>query len=144
MEAVIFRLLVNTYSIYRHILIDLKYLYPGRPRVRSSSPGKVKNFLFFKSSRPALRSTQPPIQWVPGALSPGIKRPGREAVHSPPTSAEVKKILIYKSTPTRLHGVVLNSLSTGKTLPLPLPYTYVRSDWRGIQQWAERRSPRAP
>jgi hypothetical protein len=25
-----------------------------------------------------------------GALSPGIKRPGREADHSPPTSAEVK------------------------------------------------------
>jgi hypothetical protein len=24
-------------------------------------------------SRPALRPTQPPIQWVPGALSPGVK-----------------------------------------------------------------------
>jgi hypothetical protein len=31
----------------------------------------VKNFLFSKSFRSALRSTQPPIQWVPGALSPG-------------------------------------------------------------------------
>jgi hypothetical protein len=28
----------------------------------------------------------PPIQWVPGDLSPG-----READHSPPTSAQVKK-----------------------------------------------------
>jgi hypothetical protein len=28
---------------------------------------------------------------VPGALSPGVKRPGREVDHSPPTSAEVKK-----------------------------------------------------
>jgi hypothetical protein len=36
---------------------------------RSSSPGRVKNFLFSMSSRPALGSTQPPIQWVPGALS---------------------------------------------------------------------------
>jgi hypothetical protein len=34
--------------------------------------------------------TQPPIQWVPGAISPEEKRPGREADHSPPPSAEVK------------------------------------------------------
>jgi hypothetical protein len=25
-------------------------------------------------SRPALGSTQPPVQWVPGVLSPGVKR----------------------------------------------------------------------
>jgi hypothetical protein len=31
------------------------------------------------------------IQWVLGALSLGVKRPGREAEHSPPSSAEVKK-----------------------------------------------------
>jgi hypothetical protein len=29
--------------------------------------------------RPAWGPTQPPIQWVPGALSLGVKRPGREA-----------------------------------------------------------------
>jgi hypothetical protein len=33
-----------------------------------------------------------------GALYPGVKRPGREADHSPPTSAEVKKMWIYTST----------------------------------------------
>jgi hypothetical protein len=37
----------------------------------SSSPGKVKNFHFSISSRPALGSTQPPIKWVPGALCRG-------------------------------------------------------------------------
>jgi hypothetical protein len=37
----------------------------------SSSPGRVKNFQFSISSRPALGSTQPPIKWVPGALSRG-------------------------------------------------------------------------
>jgi hypothetical protein len=42
---------------------------------------------------------KPPIQWIPGALSPGVKRQGREADHSPPTSAEVKKMWIYISTP---------------------------------------------
>jgi hypothetical protein len=29
----------------------------------------------------------------------GVKRPGREADHSHPTSAEVKKMWIYTSTP---------------------------------------------
>jgi hypothetical protein len=47
-------------------------------------------FLFTAASRKALGSTQPPIQWVPGALSLVIKRPGREADHSPPSSAEVR------------------------------------------------------
>jgi hypothetical protein len=37
----------------------------------SSSPGRVKHFHFSISSRPALGSTQPPIKWVPGALSRG-------------------------------------------------------------------------
>jgi hypothetical protein len=54
---------------------------------------------FSTSSRPTLGPTQPPIQWVPGALSPGVKRPGCEADHSAPTSAEVKKMWIYTSTP---------------------------------------------
>jgi hypothetical protein len=43
------------------------------------------------ASRTALGPTQPPIQWVPGAVSLGVKRPGREADHSPPSSAEVKE-----------------------------------------------------
>jgi hypothetical protein len=34
--------------------------------------------------------TQPPIQWAQGAISPEVKRPGREADHSPPSSAEFK------------------------------------------------------
>jgi hypothetical protein len=66
---------------------------------RSSSPSRVKNFLFCTSSRPALGSTHPPIQWVPGAVSVGVQRPGRETDNSPPTSAEVKKMWIYTSTP---------------------------------------------
>jgi hypothetical protein len=32
-------------------------------------------------------------------LSPELKRPGREADHSPPNNAEVKKMWIYTSTP---------------------------------------------
>jgi hypothetical protein len=51
---------------------------------RCSIPGRDKIFLF-TASRPALGSTQPPIQWVTEALSPG-----READHSLPSIAEVK------------------------------------------------------
>jgi hypothetical protein len=47
--------------------------------------------------------------WIPGLLSLGVKRPEREADHSPPSSAEVKNAWIYTSTPlTRLRGVVLS------------------------------------
>jgi hypothetical protein len=49
------------------------------------------NELLNTASRTALGPTQPPIQWVPGALSVGVKRPGREASHPPPSSAEVKE-----------------------------------------------------
>jgi hypothetical protein len=65
----------------------------------SSSPGRVQNVHFSVSSRPALGSTQPPINRVPGALSRGVKQQESEADHSPPTSAEVKKMCIYTSTP---------------------------------------------
>jgi hypothetical protein len=65
-------------------------------------------FLLATASRPALGSIQPTIQWVTGAISLGVKRPGREAYHSPPSSAEVKDAWSYTSTPPiGLHGVVL-------------------------------------
>jgi hypothetical protein len=34
-----------------------------------------------------------------GGPFPGVKWPGREADHSPPTIAEIKKMWIYTSTP---------------------------------------------
>jgi len=40
-----------------------------------------------------------PIQLVPGALSLGIKRSGREADHSPPSTAEVENTWSYTSIP---------------------------------------------
>jgi hypothetical protein len=56
-------------------------------------------FPFTTVSRTALGHSQPPIQWVPGALSLGVKRPGREADNSPPSSVEVKNAWSYTSTP---------------------------------------------
>jgi hypothetical protein len=52
---------------------------------------KLGIFLFTTASRTAVRPTQPPIQWVPEALSLGVKRLWREPDHSPPSSAEVKE-----------------------------------------------------
>jgi predicted membrane protein len=67
-------------------------------------PVGARYLLYSTSFTPALGHTQPPIQWVTGALSPEVKRPRREADHSlPPVS--------------RHHDVVLNELSTGPTLP---------------------------
>jgi hypothetical protein len=48
-------------------------------------------FLYSTASSPAVKPTQQPIQWVMGTLSSGLKRPEREADHSPPSNAEVWK-----------------------------------------------------
>jgi hypothetical protein len=48
-------------------------------------------FLYFTALGPVLGTTQPLIQWVPGYISPVVKRPGREAEYSPPSRAEVKQ-----------------------------------------------------
>jgi hypothetical protein len=49
-------------------------------------------------------SPQTPIQWVPMAISPGVKRPRREVDHITPTSAEVKNAWIYTSTSPHVFG----------------------------------------
>ena len=63
-------------------------------------------------SRPALRPTRPPIQWVPG-----IKRPGPGVDHPPPARAEVKeRVDLYLYSPSVPSWPVLG-------WNLPLPYT---------------------
>jgi hypothetical protein len=65
-------------------------------------------FLFTTGSRTALGPTQPPIQWLPGALSLGVKRPGREADYSPPSSVEVKEwveLYLHSSNTPSSHRV---------------------------------------
>jgi hypothetical protein len=48
------------------------------------------------------------IETLPGALSLGVKRQGRETDRSSPPSAEVKNACSYSSTPPiRLYGLVL-------------------------------------
>jgi hypothetical protein len=65
-------------------------------------------FLFATASRTSLGPIQSPIQWVLGALSLGVKRPGVKLTthHLVPRS---KNVWSYTSTlPVRLHGVVLS------------------------------------
>jgi len=52
-------------------------------------------FLFTTASRPALGPTQPPIQGVLAAISPGVKGPGHKAAHPSPPSAKVKNVWSY-------------------------------------------------
>jgi hypothetical protein len=70
------------------------WLQAGQLKGRSSSPGRVKNFLFSTSSRLVLGPTQPLIQWASG-----VKQLGHEADYLSPTSTEAKKMWIYTSTP---------------------------------------------
>jgi len=73
--------------------------------------GALNFFHFITASRPALGSTQPPIQWVPAAFSVGIWRQRPEVDHSFVCSAEVKNKWIYTSS------CCDTWLSTGTTLP---------------------------
>ena len=71
---------------------------------------------FPDSSRPALGPTQPPIQRVPG-LFPGVKRPGRDVDHPPPSSAEVEgrvELYLYLYAVGMQHG--RNNTPKGKPM----------------------------
>jgi hypothetical protein len=67
--------------------------------IRVRVPVVVRIFTSFRS---VLRSTQPPIQWVPAVFPPGVKLSRKRGSVCP--------------LPIRLHGVVLNYLSIGTTL----------------------------
>jgi hypothetical protein len=62
-----------------------------------------QNTLFSTLSRLVLGPSQPPVQWVLGALSAGVMQPGYEADHSPPPSTE--RLIIH--FPICLHGGML-------------------------------------
>jgi hypothetical protein len=57
---------------------------------RVQFPGGQGIFLYSTASISSLGPTKFSNQWVPGAHSPGINRPGREADQCPTSNAEVK------------------------------------------------------
>jgi hypothetical protein len=81
-------------------------LRAGRRWVDSQKGHEI--VLYSTAPRPALGPTQPPIQWIQGALSSEIRRHRRVACHWPPFSAEVKIGGAISSLSIFLHGVVLN------------------------------------
>jgi hypothetical protein len=73
-------------------------------RLQAGQPGfhsrqRQRLLLFATASRLAPGPTQPPIQWVPKALSPVVKLPLSEADHSLPSAAAVKNVWSYIYTP---------------------------------------------
>jgi hypothetical protein len=62
-------------------------------------------------SRLALRLTQPPVQWVPGVLSPGLKRGrGVTLTTHPHLEPRARMSSSYTSSPLRLHRCVVRLL----------------------------------
>jgi hypothetical protein len=68
---------------------------------------RQKIFLLASASRPAMRPTHPPVQRVPGVLSPGVKR-GRGVMltTNPHLVPRLRMSRSYTSSPPmRIHGV---------------------------------------
>jgi hypothetical protein len=75
----------------------------GQPRYRCSINGKDKG-LFSTASRPALRTTEPPIQQVQQSISPGLSARGMKlTIHLHPIPG-----VVISPLPRRLHGVLFN------------------------------------
>jgi hypothetical protein len=58
---------------------------------QGSMPGRRKIFLLPIVFKPDLGFTQPPVQWIIGAMSPRMKWSWPETDYSSPVCAEVKK-----------------------------------------------------
>jgi hypothetical protein len=55
-------------------------------------------FISSRASTLALRQTHPPIQQVPGALSPMVRQPTQDGDHSPPSGTQIKHAWSRDST----------------------------------------------
>jgi hypothetical protein len=78
------------------------------------SPAEAKGIFPLSSvSRPALRPTQPPVQWVPGVLSLGVKRcRGLMVTTHPHLVLRSRVSRSYTSSPPkRLRGVLWDCFS---------------------------------
>jgi hypothetical protein len=80
-------------------------------------PAGATGFLSSTVSRLALGPTQPPTQWIPGFLSPRVKRPGCEQERTPPY---IPRLIMRGIIPPLPHPSSWGGpeLSTGTTLPV--------------------------
>jgi hypothetical protein len=74
----------------------------------------IRYFLFSVASKPYLRFTKPPLQWVPRPLSTGLNPDPHLHLVSRSRMEE-----LYLHSPIRLYTVVLNKFSTGTVYFLP-------------------------
>jgi len=84
--------------------------------------------LFTNESRLVVVPTRPPIQWVSGALSLDVKRPGREGVHLVPRLRMCGAILPLPHTFQWRGGY----LCTGTTVPYLTPYSIYAAKTEGV------------
>jgi hypothetical protein len=83
------------------------WLYLSIRRPVFESWQELKIFHLATPSTQVLDPTHPPIQWVTGSLSLGVKWPGHEVNHSPPSNAEVKEgVELNLHSLIRVHSVV--------------------------------------
>lgn len=68
---------------------------------------EARGLLFCTAPRLALTSTQPPIQWVPEAPSPGIKRPQCEGDQATQSRTNVSNVWHHTSILPTCHQRVL-------------------------------------
>jgi hypothetical protein len=106
--------------------IDFKIIRLARVRFEFETPAIAS------ASRPAVGPTQPSVQWVPRSFPRGGKaRPGRDADHSPPSSAEVKNelklyLLSPQAPPWRVAGLLYLYLIMFKIFR---NFTFHVTDW---------------
>jgi hypothetical protein len=81
------------------------WLRAGRPDDTGSIPGRNDRILPLAFvSRPTLGPTQPSVQWVPGVLSPGVKRGrGVTLTTHPHLLPRSRMSRIYTSSPPKRH-----------------------------------------
>jgi hypothetical protein len=102
-------LLLNLMRLLKYVLLQLwcglsgskaahVLATAGRPTGRGSSPVRVKIFSLLQVVQTSSGVHPLSHPMCIGVPFPGAKRQGREADHSPPTSTEVKKMLIYAFT----------------------------------------------
>jgi hypothetical protein len=104
---------------YRHHCCNEAEDFPSRTALTMKEKTKYRSRVRFPAGagnsslhhRVQTGSGAHPPSYPMGTMGsfPGVKRPGREADHSPPSSAEGKECVeLYLHSPILLHGVVLN------------------------------------
>jgi hypothetical protein len=89
-NSIALKLFKGPYVIYELGSLSQYNVWPRTGRPGFDPRQSQSTFLLASVPRPALRPTQPPVQWEQGILSWGKARPGRDTDHSLPSSADVK------------------------------------------------------